>query len=98
MPGHPLPELERQTYRHSVPDLSVFWHIPVENLLRGVTGTPAPSCCPGAFEYVPIRECLQAGPFAYGRYAWLAIMHKVIRQGGHRDTWGLTAPGGLQAL
>ena len=98
MPGHPLPELVRQTHRHGVPDLRVFWHIPVENLLRGVTGTPAPSGCPGAFEYVPIGEGLQAGPFAYGRYAWLAIMHKVIRQGGHRDTWGLTAPGGLQAL
>ena len=98
MPGHPLPELVRQTHRHGVPDLRVFWHIPVENLLRGVIGPPAPSRSPGAFEHVPIRERLQAGPFAYGRYAWLAIMHKVIRQGGHRDTWGLTAPGGLQAL
>lgn len=98
MPGHPLPELVRQTHRHGVADLSVFRLIPVEDLLRGVTGTPAPSCCPGAFEYEPIWECLQAGPFAYGRYAWLAIMHKVIGQGGHGDTWRLPAPGGLQAL
>lgn len=74
MPGHPLPELVRQTHRHGVPDLRVFWHIPVENLLRGVTGPPAPSRSPGPSEYVPIRESLQAGPFAYRRYAWLAIM------------------------
>ncbi len=78
-PGDPLTELVREKYGHGVPDLRVFWHIPVENLLRGITGAPAPSRGPGAFEHVPIRECLKAGPFADGRYAWLAIMNKVIR-------------------
>lgn len=98
MPGHPLPELVRQTHRHGDPDLRVFWHIHVENLLRGVTGPSAPSRSPEAFEHVPIRERLQAGPFAYGRYAWLAKMHKVIRQGSHCDACRLPAPDGLQVL
>ncbi len=59
LPGHPLPEIVRKTHGHGVPDLHAFWHIPVENLLQGVTGPPAQSRSPVAFEHVPIRECRQ---------------------------------------